>query len=111
MTREALATELLAATAQLAAALTAREQIEEREICYDLARTGEALEKIGGMYRTASGYVLLADDKVIRRLRHPEKQVELEHEARTIAEIIETQTARRDFLLQEAESGQRNQAA
>jgi hypothetical protein len=84
---------LLASLSRWQAAHARREQIEDTEICFELAATGERLELIGSQYWTASGHVLKPHDKVIRRLRRPWLEKELEMEAARLNEVLgETET-------------------
>jgi hypothetical protein len=79
---------LLAAAARWQAADSRRRQIEDQEIRFELAATGEPLEDVGGRYMTASGHILNQHDRVIRRLRNPERRSELENEARMLDSIL-----------------------
>jgi hypothetical protein len=72
---------LLAAAARWQAANSRRRQIEDTEIFFELAATGEPLALIGSQYHTASGHILNEHDSVIRRLRRPELRTQLEDEA------------------------------
>jgi hypothetical protein len=79
---------ILAAAAHWQAAYSRRQEIEDKEICFELAATGEALELIGSQYWTASGHVLKPCDRVVRRLRRPELRAQLEDEARMLDRIL-----------------------
>jgi hypothetical protein len=79
---------LFASLSRWQAAHARRRQIEDQEIRFELAATGEPLELIGAQYWTASGYILQPEDKVIRRLRRPERRTELEDEARMLDSIL-----------------------
>jgi hypothetical protein len=102
--RQRLGLALLAASGKLVAAQAARQQIEDREIYFELVRTGEPMELIGSQYRTARGYVLQPDDKVIRRLRHPEREAELRQEVLALDALIKEQTELRFWILKELEN-------
>jgi hypothetical protein len=102
--REHLGLALLAASSKLVAAFSRRQQIEDCEIYFELAKTGEPMELIGSQYRTAKGYVLQPSDRVIRRLRHREREAELRQEVLALDSLIKEQTELQFWILQELEN-------
>jgi hypothetical protein len=102
--RDNLGTALLAASAKLVTAQAARQQIEDREIYFELARTGEPMELIGSQYRTAKGYILQPTDKVIRRLRRPWLEDELRGECIRLDAVITEQSELQRWILVELDS-------